>query len=633
MLSAAAKCDWSDGSANAAVIEGETTAADIGVSPPVSGVSVPLLLQGTNAADHRVRLGGNDLICGALPVGVDALDGRDCGYALSLPASDLAVQFTVTVVSDGIYEGAEAISFRLSPIAADGFGLADDSGEFILTISDPAVVFEFDEASAEFVREGQAITLTATADQSLAIPLIVSITVAAVDAESADWRIEGCADNADCTIILPPGDNAEVVLTLTAVADADDDDDVIEVRVIDRAGVIDGNAIQVTLREDRRMGFGSDVSVPLGQEAAIALDFNPPLPRAANAFIVHLGNDHADRLNAVAVLQDGVSCANADSNARRCTITPSAISDDNAVLEGTAISRLMLRLTAEHPSASYSITASLASASLPEGYLLISEAAAEAEVSITPLKAAIKTDDANAEIGRDAALTVALDFASPAEFNVSLGISGGEAGQYQLLDSTGGILSGCDAPNGVCALPMAADTAAAVIALRVLTPGEADINVAVINSLEANAPYIAQGGAAAVGILSALSAGIAGTDADEGQTAEIKITIPRATPSALPVRMKVSGDAVKGTRESAYANGSDYQLFADGAPLICDAPAPDSAALLCDVIIAANAKAATITLTAHLDGQAEDPEPLAFEILAHANAPGICAVNRGQCRH
>ena len=279
-----------------------------------------------------------------------------------------------------------------------------------------------------------------------------------------------------------------------------------------------------------------------------------------------------------------------------------------------------MRLAAEHPSASYSITASLASASLPEGYL-ISEAAAKAEVSIAPLKAAIKTNDANAEIGRDAALTVALDFASPAEFNVSLGISGGEAGQYQLLDSTGGILSGCDAPNGVCAVPMAADTDAAVIALRVLKPGEADINIAVINSSEANAPYIAQGDAAAVGILSALAAGIAGTDADEGQTAEIKITIPRATPSVLPIRMKVSGDAVKGTRESAYANGSDYQLFADGAPLNCDAPAPDSAALLCDVMIAANAKAATITLTAHLDGQAEDPESLAFEILADSNAP------------
>ena len=606
------------GSANA--VEGETTAADIGISPPVSGVSVPLLLQGTNAADHRLRLGGNDLICGALPVGVDALDGRDCGYALSLPASASAVQFTA--VSDGIYEGAEAISFRLSPIAADGFGLGDDSGEFILTISDPAVVFVFDEASA-FVREGQAITLTATADQSLAIPLIVSITVDAVDAESADWRIEGCADNADCTIILPPGDNAEVVLTLTAVVDADDDDEIIDVRVVDREGVIDGDTIQVTLREDRRMGFGSDVSVPLGQEAAIAINFNPPIPRAANAFIVHLGNDHADRLNAVAVSQDGVSCANADSNARRCTITPSAISGDDAVLADAAISRLMLRLAAEHPSASYSITVSLALASLPEGYL-ISEAAAEAEVSITPLKAAIKTDDdANAEIDRDAALTVSLDFASPAEFNVSLGISGGEGGQYQLLDSTGGILSGCDAPNGVCALPIAADTDAAVIALRILKPGEADINIAVINySLETNAPYIAQGGAAAVGVLSALAAGIAGTDADEGQTAEIKITIPRATPSALPVRMKVSGDAVKGTRESAYANGSDYQLFADGAPLDCpDDPAPDSAALLCDVIIAANAKAATITLTAHLDGQAEDTESLAFEILADSNAP------------
>ncbi len=605
------------GSANA--VEGETTAADIGISPPVSGVSVPLLLQGTNAADHRLRLGGNDLICGALPNGVDALDGRDCGYALSLPASDSnsAVQFTA--VSDGVYEGAEAISFRLSPIAADGFGVADDSGEFILTISDPAVVFEFDEASAKFVREGQAITLTATADQSLAIPLIVSITVAAVNAESADWRIEGCADNADCTIILPPGDNAEVVLTLTAVVDADDDDEIIDVRVVDREGVIDGDTIQVTLREDRRMGFGSDVSVPLGQEAAIAINFNPPLPRDANAFIVHLGNDHAGRLNAVAVSQGGVSCANADSDARRCTITPSDISDDGA---GTAISRLILRLTAEHPSASYSITASLASASLPEGYL-ISEAAAEAEVAITPLKAAIKTNDANAEIGRDAALTVSLDFASPAEFNVSLGISGGEGGQYQLLDSTGGILSGCDAPNGVCALPIAADTDAAVIALRVLTPGEADINIAVINySLGTNAPYTVQGGAAAVGILSALAAGIAGTDADEGQTAEIKITIPRATPSALPVRVKVSGDAVKGTRESAYADGSDYQLFANGAPLNCPVdPAPDSAALLCDVIIAANAKAATITLTAHLDGQAEDPEPLAFEILAHANAP------------
>ena len=283
---------------------------------------------------------------------------------------------------------------------------------------------------------------------------------------------------------------------------------------------------------------------------------------------------------------------------------------------------MILRLAAEHPSASYSITASLASASLPEGYL-ISEAAAKVEVSITPLKAEIKTNDANAEIGRDAALTVALDFASPAEFNVSLGISGGEGGQYQLLDSTGGILSGCDAPDGVCAVPIAADTAAAVIALRILKPGEADINIAVINySLGTNAPYTVQGGAAAVGILSALAAGIAGTDADEGQTAEIKITIPRATPSALPVRVKVSGDAVKGTRESAYADGSDYQLFANGAPLNCPVdPAPDSAALLCDVMIAANAKAATITLTAHLDGQAEDTESLAFEILAHANAP------------
>ena len=80
------------GSANA--VEGETTAADIGVSPPVIGVSVPLLLQGTNAADHRLRFGGDDLICGALPSGVDALDGRDCGYALSLPASASAVQFT-----------------------------------------------------------------------------------------------------------------------------------------------------------------------------------------------------------------------------------------------------------------------------------------------------------------------------------------------------------------------------------------------------------------------------------------------------------------------------------------------------------------------------------------------------------
>ena len=112
------------------------------------------------------------------------------------------------------------------------------------------------------------------------------------------------------------------------------------------------------------MGFGSNVSVPLGQEAAIAINFNPPLPRDANAFIVHLGNDHAGRLNAVAVSQGGVSCANADSNARRCTITPSAISDDGA---GTAISRLILRLAAEHPSASYSITASLASASLAGG--------------------------------------------------------------------------------------------------------------------------------------------------------------------------------------------------------------------------------------------------------------------------
>ncbi len=126
---------------------------------------------------------------------------------VTLPAFTSSVPVPISVLDDVIADGTQTANFRVQLIDAETGGVLAESPLRALTITDdesPVVGLAF---SADFVREGQSITATASRAEATASPLTISIAAVPND------------ESAQASEVIIPANTTSVSFTITGVED------------------------------------------------------------------------------------------------------------------------------------------------------------------------------------------------------------------------------------------------------------------------------------------------------------------------------------------------------------------------------------------------------------------------------